>query len=48
VILRFVLSFVLHLGYELFQLGIDTAYLYGNLKETIYIIQPEGFDDGSG
>jgi hypothetical protein len=48
VILRFVLSFALHLGYELFQLDFDTAYLYGNLKETIYMMQPEGFDDGSG
>jgi len=47
VILRFVLSFALDLGYELYQLDIDTAYLYGNLKETIYMIQPEGFDDGS-
>ena len=35
VILRFVSSFVLHLGYKLFQLDIDTAYLYWNLKETI-------------
>ena len=40
VILRFVLSFALHLGYELYQLDIDTAYLYGNLKETIHMIQP--------
>ena len=46
VILRFVLSFALHLGYELYQLDIDTAFLYGNRKETIYMIQPEGFDDG--
>jgi hypothetical protein len=48
VILRFVLSFALHLGYKLFQLGIETAYLYGNLKENINMIQPEGFDDGAG
>jgi hypothetical protein len=48
VILTFVVSFALHLGYELYQLDIDTARLYGNLKETIYMIQPEGFDDGSG
>jgi len=47
VILRFVLTFALHHGYELFQPDIDTAYLYGNLKETIYMIQPDGFDDGS-
>jgi hypothetical protein len=45
VILRFVLSLALHLGYKLYQLEIDTAYLYGNLKETIYMIQPEDFDD---
>jgi hypothetical protein len=45
VILRFVLSLALHLGYDLFQLNIDTAYLYGNLIETIYMIQPEGFND---
>jgi len=31
VILRFVLSFALHLGYELFQLDIDTVNLYGKL-----------------
>ena len=48
VILRFVLSFALHLGYELLQLDIDTSYLSRPLKETIYMIQPESFDDGSG
>jgi hypothetical protein len=47
-ILRFVHTSALHLGYEFFQLDIDTSYLYGNLTETIYMIQPEGFDDGSG
>jgi hypothetical protein len=47
-ILRFVLSCALHLGSKLFQLDIDTAHLYGDLKETIYMIQPEVFDDGSG
>ena len=40
IILGFVPSFALHLGYELYQLDIDTAYLYGNLKETIHMIQP--------
>ena len=39
-ILRFTLSFALHLGYKLFQLDIDTVYLYGNLKEIIYAVQP--------
>lgn len=27
---------------------IKTAFLYGDLKETIYMIQPKNFDDGSG
>jgi hypothetical protein len=40
---RSVLSFAMPLGYKLFQLDIDTAYLYGNMKETIHMIQPEGF-----
>ena len=31
------------LPYQLFY----PDYLYGNLKENIYMIQPEGFDDGS-
>ena len=45
VILRFLLIFALHLGYEMYQLDIDTAYLYGNLKETIYMIELEDFED---
>ena len=32
VILRLVFTFVLHMGYELFQLYFDTAYSYVNLK----------------
>jgi len=37
VIFRFTLTFALHLGYEIFQLDVDTAYFYCNLKETIYM-----------
>ena len=33
----------LHLG----QFDIKTAFLYGNLKEDIYVKQPEGFHDGT-
>jgi len=35
-ILRFNLILSLHLGYELFQLGIGTAYLYEDLKILIH------------
>ena len=32
----------------LLQFDMSTAFLYGDLEEDIYMIQPEGCDDGSG
>ena len=32
----------------LLQFDVYTAFLYGDLEEDIYMIQPEGCDDGSG
>lgn len=34
--------------YEVSQFDIKTAFLYGDLKEEIFMEQPEGFNDGSG
>ena len=48
IILRFVITLALYLGYKIFQLHIDTAYSYSHVKVTIYIFQPQSFDDGLG
>lgn len=46
--IRTLLSIAAVKDYEIYQLDIKTAFLHGDLRETIYMEQPEGFDDGSG
>lgn len=41
--IRFILSLVAQENLELEQLDVKTAFLYGELEETIYMTQPEGF-----
>jgi hypothetical protein len=45
--LRLVLSIVAMNGFGYQQLDIEAAFLYGELKETIYIRLPEGYRDGN-
>jgi histone deacetylase 1/2 len=42
---RIILSIVVHLNWEVRQLDINNAFLNGNLKETVFMHQPEGYID---
>ena len=44
--IRIILGLVNQYDLELGQLDVKTAFLHGNLKETIYMNQPEGFEEG--
>lgn len=40
---RVLLSIANHFGYEMYQMDVKCAFLNGQLKEDIYMTQPEGF-----
>lgn len=44
---RFLLSMAVHRNLQVHQLDISTAFLHGDLKEEVYVQQPEGFHVGS-
>ena len=39
------MSIAAYFDYETWQMDVKTAFLNGNLKEDVYMIQPEGFID---
>ena len=41
--IRILLSIAAALNYEIWQMDVKTAFLNGNLDESIYMMQPEGF-----
>ena len=41
--IKILLSIAAHMDYEIWQMGVKTAFLNGSLEETIYMVQPEGF-----
>ncbi|GJZ59552.1 retrovirus-related pol polyprotein from transposon TNT 1-94 [Tanacetum coccineum] len=45
--IRVILSLTACEDYELEQLDVKTAFLHGNLEETIYMRQPPGFEEGT-
>lgn len=45
--IRFLISIAAQENFKIYQMDAVTAFLQGELKENIYINQPEGFNDGS-
>ncbi|KAL5776891.1 hypothetical protein ACOSP7_009817 [Xanthoceras sorbifolium] len=41
--IRILLSITAYFDYEIWQMGVKTAFLNGNLDESIYMMLPEGF-----
>ena len=41
--IRILLSIVVHMDYEIWQMDVKIAFLNGSLDETIYMVQLEGF-----
>ncbi|CAI7854124.1 unnamed protein product [Closterium sp. NIES-54] len=46
--LRVMLGMAANRGWRIKQMDITTAFLNGIILEELYMLQPEGFDDGSG
>ena len=40
---RILLAIATYFDYEIWQMNVKTAFLNRNLKENVYMIQPEGF-----
>nr|GEZ48195.1 retrovirus-related Pol polyprotein from transposon TNT 1-94 [Tanacetum cinerariifolium] len=43
--IRIFLAYAAHKGFTVYQMDVKTAFLYGSLKEDVYVCQPEGFID---
>jgi len=46
VTIRIILTLALQLNWSVNQIDINNAFLYGDLEESIYMIQPPGFETG--
>ncbi|GJX13697.1 retrovirus-related pol polyprotein from transposon TNT 1-94 [Tanacetum coccineum] len=43
--IRIFLAFATHMNMVVYQMDVKTAFLNGNLREEVYVIQPDGFVD---
>ena len=41
---RFIIALAASNGWEVHHLDVKTAFLHGELKEKVYVTQPEGFE----
>lgn len=46
--IRFILNIAASENMKIISFDVKTAFLHGDLKETIFMNQPEGFEDGTG
>ena len=45
--IRIFLAYASHMGFTVYQMDVKTAFLYGEIKEEIYVDQPPGFVDSN-
>ena len=41
---RIIIAFAAQKGWKLYQLDVKSAFLYGGLKEDIFVEQPKGYE----
>nr|GEW10484.1 hypothetical protein [Tanacetum cinerariifolium] len=43
--IRIFLAFTSYIGFMVYQMDVKSAFLYGEIKEEVYVTQPKGFED---
>nr|GEX99808.1 putative ribonuclease H-like domain-containing protein [Tanacetum cinerariifolium] len=43
--IRLFLSYASFMGFMVYQMDVKSAFLYGTIKEEVYVYQPPGFED---
>nr|GEX26933.1 ribonuclease H-like domain-containing protein [Tanacetum cinerariifolium] len=43
--IRLFLAYASFMGFVVYQMDVKSAFLYGNIKEEVYVCQPPGFED---
>nr|GEY34567.1 putative ribonuclease H-like domain-containing protein [Tanacetum cinerariifolium] len=43
--IRLFLTYASFIGFMVYQMDVKSAFLYGNIKEDVYVCQPPGFED---